>query len=461
MSALRRTLVAISAVLVVGGAAFYLASSAVAVVVDGVRLTTRTFAHDVAGVLAGLDVVVGHADRVEPAADTPVEDGLRIVVTRAKTVEVQVDDDGPQRVTAVADTVADVLAAGGLADLLAREARVDPAPDARVADGDRITVRLPRAVTIAVDGHQRQVAAYAATVAEALSDAGIAVGESDLVDPARDHALQGSTLITVQRVETVVETIEVAIAHGEERQETEELISGETRAHANGEDGLRRETYEVTLVDGQETARELVADEVVRVPVDRVVLVGVGPGPVREAQQLLADLGYPVGPVDGIDGPQTRRALCAWRSLEGHGASRAGLQPGDIEALRETSGLPAADAGGRGVTVDRTCQVLYYRQDGRWQHVHQASTGADGLPQPGSYSIQRTRAGWHTSTLYPAPQPNMYNSLYIRGAIAIHGSNHVPPHPASAGCVRVTPETADHLFARLRIGDPVQVIGAY
>ena len=168
-----------------------------------------------------------------------------------------------------------------------------------------------------------------------------------------------------------------------------------------------------------------------------------------------------MGPVDGIDGPQTRRALCAWRWLEGHDARRAGLQPGDIQALRATSGLPAADAGGRGVTVDRTCQVLYYRQDGRWQHVHQASTGADGLPRPGSYSIQRTRAGWHTSTLYPAPQPNMYNSLYIRGAIAIHGSNHVPPHPASAGCVRVTPEAADHLFASLRIGDPVEVIGSH
>jgi N-acetylmuramoyl-L-alanine amidase len=55
----------------------------------------------------------------------------------------------------------------------------------------------------------------------------------------------------------------------------------------------------------------------------------------------------------------------------------------------------------------------------------------------------------------------MYNSLYFRGAIAIHGSNHVPPHPASAGCVRVSPAAADQLFAALSIGDPVQVIGSY
>jgi lipoprotein-anchoring transpeptidase ErfK/SrfK len=199
----------------------------------------------------------------------------------------------------------------------------------------------------------------------------------------------------------------------------------------------------------------------VREATDRVVLVGTGPTPLEEAQALLADLGYPVGPVDGIDGPQTQRALCAWRRLEGHDVSRASLQEGELEALREASGLPAADRSGRGVTVDRTCQVLYYQEDGRWQRVHAASTGADGLPRQGSYRIERVRPGWHTSTLYPAPEPNMYNSMYFRGAIAIHGSHHVPTHPASKGCVRVTPEVADLLFAELTVGDPVEVIGTY
>ena len=447
--------------LVLAAAVTYVASAAVEVVVDDEVLTTRTFADDVAAVLARLDVDVGAADRVEPALDTPVTNGLRVVVAHAKTVEVQVDGGAPVTVTAVVDTVADVLHAAELAHLLDREARIDPAPGDRVADGDRIDVELPVAVVVAVDGREHPLETYATTVGGALEDAGLTLGERDLVDPPPDTELAPHAVVTVQRVEVVEDVVEIAIAHEEHRRETDDLLAGHTRVQVEGEDGLRRETYAVTLIDGQETERELVRDVVVRGATDRVVLVGAGSELVREAQQLLTDLGYPAGPVDGIDGAQTRRALCAWRRLEGHEVSRGALRSGELDALHATSGLPAAGFADRGVTVDRACQVLYYGQDGRWQRVHAASTGADGLPRPGDYRIQRVRAGWHTSTLYPAPTPNMYNSMYIRGAIAIHGSNHVPPHPASAGCVRVTPAAADQLFAALSRGDPVKVIGTY
>ena len=181
---------------------------------------------------------------------------------------------------------------------------------------------------------------------------------------------------------------------------------------------------------------------------------------VREAQELLAALGYPVGPVDGLDGAQTRRGLCAWRRLEGHDVHRGPLRPGELEAIAVTSGLPAAPAG-LGVTVDKTCQTLYQRDGGWWQQVHRASTGRGGLPHRGTYAIIYKRPGWHTSSLYPAPEPNMYNAMYFSGAIAIHGSNLVPTHPASAGCVRVTPASADVLFDQLQPGDPVTVIGSY
>jgi len=181
---------------------------------------------------------------------------------------------------------------------------------------------------------------------------------------------------------------------------------------------------------------------------------------VREAQTRLQQLGYPVGTVDGIEGPQMRRGLCAWRRLEGRTAHRGPLSSAELKALRKTPGLPAAGSG-RGVTIDKTCQAVYYRDGGRWQKVVRASTGSGGLPRVGSYTIQRTRAGWHTSTLYPAPSPNMYNTLYFHGAIAIHGARQVPTYPASKGCVRVTPKDADYLFARLRIGDPIKVVGSY
>ncbi len=181
---------------------------------------------------------------------------------------------------------------------------------------------------------------------------------------------------------------------------------------------------------------------------------------IAELQTLLTELGYPVGPVDGIDGRQTRRGLCAWRRLEGHDVHRGPATPDELAAIRSTSELPDA-SDGIAITVDKTCQALYLQVDGRWQHVAAASTGRGGLPRQGDYNITWKRSGWHTSTLYPAPTPNMYNTLYFRGPIAIHGSHVVPPYPASAGCVRVTPETADLLFDIVQRGDPVQIVGAF
>jgi lipoprotein-anchoring transpeptidase ErfK/SrfK len=180
----------------------------------------------------------------------------------------------------------------------------------------------------------------------------------------------------------------------------------------------------------------------------------------REAQAKLTELGYPVGPVDGVLGPRTRQGLCAWRRLSGRTATRSGLTSAELQAIRATTRLPAAGAG-RGVSVDRTCQTVYYRQDGRWRRVLIASTGSNGLPSRGTYRVLRTWAGWHTSSAYPEPTPNMYNSIYITRSIAIHGSRSVPSYPASHGCVRVTPAGADYLFARVRVGTPVRVIGAW
>jgi lipoprotein-anchoring transpeptidase ErfK/SrfK len=181
---------------------------------------------------------------------------------------------------------------------------------------------------------------------------------------------------------------------------------------------------------------------------------------VREAQILLNQLGYPAGVVDGVDGAQTRRGLCAWRRLEGRTASRGPRTTTEQKALRKSERLPAATAG-RGVTVDKTCQTVYYRDGGRWQKVLKASTGSGGLPRVASYKVERTWAGWHTSSKYPSSSPNMYNTLYFSGSIAIHGSKQVPTYPASHGCVRVTTKGADYLFARLRVGDPVRVIGSF
>jgi uncharacterized protein YabE (DUF348 family) len=115
--------------LLAGGAGVLLAvSSHVEVVVDDEVLAARTLGGDVGHVLDRLDVEMAEADRVEPPSDTPVHDGLVIIVERARSIEVQIDDREPLLITAVVTTVEDALRAAGLGHLLEREARIEPAP---------------------------------------------------------------------------------------------------------------------------------------------------------------------------------------------------------------------------------------------------------------------------------------------------------------------------------------------
>lgn len=186
---------------------------------------------------------------------------------------------------------------------------------------------------------------------------------------------------------------------------------------------------------------------------------------VREAQAHLIDLGLDalgtrIPVIDGWDGVHLRAALCAFRGISLGESARGPLTDADLELLRTTPWLAAAPEG-RGVVIDRTCQLALYHENGRWARVMATSTGRNGQPYRGDYRVQRKRPGWHTSTLYPARRPNMYNAVYFAGPVALHGSTDVPRRPASAGCARLLLDDADFLFERLERGDRISVVGTW
>ena len=303
--------IALAAILAVGviSVGSYLAvTTEVEVLADGERHATRTTAEDVAGVLSRLDIELGDADEVTPAPDTEVEDGLTITVHRAVTAEVVVDDRADVlglaeerfTVTTVADTMGELLAASAAAPAVDVEARFDPGLDAAVADGDRLEVEVAVPVTIDADDEERSLTSYADTVKGALSDADVAVGADDRVDPDVDTPLAEVDRITVARVEVIEEVEEITLEHGREERPTDELVEGETEVATPGRDGLRRDTYEVVLVDGEEEARERIAGEVIEEPVDEVVLIGTAdPEPTPEPEPQPEPEPAPAPPDDG------------------------------------------------------------------------------------------------------------------------------------------------------------------
>lgn len=246
-------------------------SHAVDVVVDGEVRSMRTYASTVGDVLAQLEVPVGAADEVSPAVEEELGDVETIVVARAISVDIAVDGAVVRRVNAPVSTVAGAVAA---ADLDVDGLGVDPGGAVPVSDGDTVHLGLPRTIQVTVDGATRELTTRAADIGGALTQAGIELGRDDVVDWDLDAAVQPHAKVVIERVafDEVVE--EVTLEHDEVRRDDDDLLEGTTRVAEEGRDGTREDTYRVERVDGEEVDRELIGSEVVREPVDRVVLVG-------------------------------------------------------------------------------------------------------------------------------------------------------------------------------------------
>lgn len=174
-----------------------------------------------------------------------------------------------------------------------------------------------------------------------------------------------------------------------------------------------------------------------------------------QIETLLSGLGYWITKVDGVTDASTYHAIMAFQKVEGR--KRTGkISSADMEVL-QFSRRPTGKfvTGTTHVEIDVTRQVLFlvkpsgevqlilpvstgneqrYFDQGKWQVAH--------TPR-GQFKIERKINGVRHASLGSLYYPN-----YFHAGVAIHGSNLVPPGPASHGCVRI-PRFADRAFASL------------
>ncbi len=278
---LLRALLGLGAFVVAAGGllAFTAGGSAVEILADDVRHEVDLSEGNVADALALAGVEVGPEDLVTPAPSTEVEDGLRVVVTRAITVDVVIDDDAPRSVTAPVASVGGALTAADLQHLRDEGAVITPTWRDAVRDGDTITVRRPLEVVVEVDGDELAVVSLASVVDDVLSLNDVELGPDDLVLPPPSTVLEGDGTIVVQRIDFEEEAEEVVLPHEEIRRDTDELERGTSEVSQEGRDGLRVDRFRIRSVDGEPVGREVLSREVVTQPEDRIVLVGTAEPP--------------------------------------------------------------------------------------------------------------------------------------------------------------------------------------
>ncbi|WP_433307667.1 G5 domain-containing protein [Actinoplanes sp. CA-030573] len=88
-------------------------------------------------------------------------------------------------------------------------------------------------------------------------------------DPAATDPTTAAPVVTTKTVKQTK-----SIPYGTREVEDDSLAEGKTKVRVKGVNGVRTITYQVTLTDGEETARKQISSVVTRKPVTKVIAIG-------------------------------------------------------------------------------------------------------------------------------------------------------------------------------------------
>lgn len=201
---------------------------------------------------------------------------------------------------------------------------------------------------------------------------------------------------------------------------------------------------------------------------------------VEMMQAALAALNFDPGPVDGVFGGATVRAVWAFEKIV-LGTPRTEMQgvvTPDIwtKMHSDVRIAPRRTPGGTHMEVYLPEQVSILFNDGEARVISHVSSGEniewcdvveidldDGTTEEkgicgisktpgGVYHFERKVDGWRNAKL-----GRLYQPVYFNYGIAIHGSGNVPDYPASRGCVRHPMHIAEYLPDLIEINDMIYV----
>ncbi len=187
------------------------------------------------------------------------------------------DDQCSVRLKTRASTVADLLSEYRI--VLGEGDVIYPELSAPVGRGDEVMIRRAHHLSVTADGKTHAVALLNGTVDKALHLAGVAVDENDIVQPALDQQISPGMEITVSRVDIAEEVERRRIPYHITYQDDDDLYIGKEKMVKQGSEGVKEVTMRVVKVDGVETERTVVTEEVIEPARNRIVSKGVRPTP--------------------------------------------------------------------------------------------------------------------------------------------------------------------------------------
>ncbi len=254
-------------ILLVSGVVYSTVLKQVTLVVDGRPQAVSTTSSDVQDLLSGEGISLTSGVLVTPPPGTQLADGMTVVVGAA--------DGGPfSNLTTVSSDLTGVgvwVVAGTSAVTVSPDARRLAESSGSASSAGTSPVVSVRAV---VSGKVHDVSTNAGTAGALLSAMGITPDADDRVQPSLSTPLHDGSTVTFDRVEVLTRLEPVTIRHRVITTFSPEMVPGTRRVLEAGHDGEGRATYRVTLVNGVQTQKALIARWIERAPVPERVVSG-------------------------------------------------------------------------------------------------------------------------------------------------------------------------------------------
>lgn len=239
--------------------------------VDGVQTRVPTVRTDAVSVLEQAGIVLNEEDVLDDSGYEPDSDSV-IKVYRA--FDVTVTDSGAAGVTVVKanGTVADALDKAGIKLLDGDELNVKA--EDRLSENMEIRISRAFPVLIKADGKQVKVNLASGTVADALDKAVITIGPDDEISSPLNTPLKAGMAISISRITYKERTVKETVKYKTIKKEDSSLYTGQSKIETKGVNGESNVTYKDKYVNGKLKESVNIKSEVIKAPVDEVLIVG-------------------------------------------------------------------------------------------------------------------------------------------------------------------------------------------
>jgi len=295
------------------------------------RIDIYTLHSDPRAILAEAGIALGPGDalwvdgrrgEVDPPALDGGEPPREIRVVRSAPLVVRLENGKRQVIWSTAPTVGAALREAGM--LLDPADRLLPGPETPLNGGMQISLFRARPITVEADGHIQVISTTARTVRELLWELGISLHGQDRVVPGEESRLQGGETVRVIRVAESFEIEETSLPFQTVWEPDPNLELDTWVQRSPGRNGVLQRRIRVRYENGQEVAREVVDETMIRPPEPRVWVYG--------TKIVVRALETPDGPIE------------YWRRIRmlatSYSRSTAGVHPSAAYFGRTRTGLP-------------------------------------------------------------------------------------------------------------------------